>query len=179
MAYRPLTPVLSRSTTAIYTNEFKDDWNEMHIATRHSATWRNTYQPQILPYILNIVTLTAIAYSSKRIYWRRAIAESAGCCVHCMHCTFIQETHPDWKWQICSHPVGRRLKFRAVNIATGLSEKWRKKKENLEQLWKINHSHVQRAEFSAQSKRRHPNRNVCTTFFVFVLFFSNSSSNKL
>lgn len=56
----------------LVSNEFKDDWNVMHIATRHSATWRNTYQPQILPYILNIVTLTAIAYSSKRIYWHRA-----------------------------------------------------------------------------------------------------------
>lgn len=57
----------------LISNEFlKDDWNVMHIATRHSATWRNTYQPQILPYILNIVTLTAIAYSSKRIYWHRA-----------------------------------------------------------------------------------------------------------
>lgn len=106
------------TTTAVRadTNEFKDDWNEMHIATRHSATWRNTYQPQILPYILNIVTLTAIAYSSKRIYWHRAIAENAGCCCCCcccwvqgtqtltLHCTWTEASR-EWKWQICSHPV--------------------------------------------------------------------------
>lgn len=99
----PRAVSLNHCSVCVYQWIAKDDWNEMHIATRHSATWRNTYQPQILPYILNIVTLTAIAYSSKRIYWHRAILLKmlvAECKAHCKHthtqCTW---THPDWKWQ--------------------------------------------------------------------------------
>lgn len=116
-------------------NEFKDDWNEMHIATRHSATWRNTYQPQILPYILNIVTLTAIAYSSKRIYWHRAIAGWK--CWLVTLCTLHSTAHTAHEHiqtgsgKSAVIQFGRRLKSRALNIEMGAK---RKMKKNTEQI---------------------------------------------
>lgn len=121
----------------------KDDWNVMHVAARHSATWRNTYQPQILPYILNIVTLTAIAYSSKRIYWHRA--RFAWKCwllnanthtrahIHTVHVRCTDE-HVLSTTQANLQPssLGRRLKSFAhsQHFEMGLSEKWSKKQQH-------------------------------------------------
>lgn len=130
----------------------KDDWNVMHVATRHSATWRNTYQPQILPYILNIVTLTAIAYSSKRIYWHRArfaLEMLAAECrrkhthahSHTVHVRCTDE-HVLNTIQANLQPssLGRRLKSFAHSQRSemGLSEKWSKKQQQQNEWMNMN-----------------------------------------
>lgn len=160
---------------SLVSNEFaKDDWNVMHVAARHSATWRNTYQPQILPYILNIVTLTAIAYSSKRIYWHRArFAWNCWLAAECKHTFVCTGEHVLNTIQANLQPstLGRRLKSFAhsQHFEMGLSEKWSKEQQQQQQhsnewmneyerrvqdkLSKINHSHVQRAEFLPFNRR--------------------------